>query len=638
MCPRCEWVQDWSDESRSVGLAGKEQYLRAIGQSTVRFNVTSPDGTVKSVGVYNVLCVHGLKHNLLSVARLVSRIKCVIFDETGARIIDRSDKVLCSAELRLGSFCLRTAMQDYCEVPPAAGFTAVVSSRKDDLSRLWHRRLGHMDAAYHDQVKSRVDGLGTGPDIGHVCPECLVGRQAAKPYGRTQGSSSTAPLELLHVDLIGALPVESLGGSRFVLTIVDDFSRKVFVFFLRSKADASQRLIDFVRYHEKQMPYTVKRVRTDRAGYLASTYGCRFSGEQQRGRESEPYAYGYRTYFIGRFTLARSVLGEAVSGAAYLSGLRPARRARCRTVQQVWNGRRPDVSHLRVFGCLCYVKYGKALRGKLDARGEPAIFVGYAPDKQSCRVFNPRARHVTIECNVVFHEGQRGASLLDSGAAPSPPANAPPPDIYFYLPLGGATSTAQAPPLPPPLPPAPDPPAAAVDPRVADQGQRDLQAALVIVPDKYIKTVLGCFGLTDYNAARTSLSTSVDLANFGESSPCDRTLYQQMLGCLQYIVQGSRPDLAFPVSCLSQYAKDPRQIHLTAIKWVMQFIKSTASLCLALGHKEDVLHVFTDASWDSTKDAKGFGGPRHLIQIAAAPPASILFCIAKTNFLSLFLT
>uniref|UniRef100_T1J1I6 Retroviral polymerase SH3-like domain-containing protein n=1 Tax=Strigamia maritima TaxID=126957 RepID=T1J1I6_STRMM len=339
------------------------------------------------------------------------------------------------------------------------------------------------------------------------------------------------------------------------------------------------------------------------SGYLASAYGCWFSGEQWSCRESEPYAYGYRAYFIGRFTLAGSFLGEA---------------------------------------------YGKALRGKLDARGKPAIFVGYAPDKRSYRIFNPRARRVTIERNVVFDEGQRGASLLDSGAAP---AHASPPDVYFYLPLGGATLTPRAPPPPPPLPPAPDPPAAAVDPRVADQGQRDLQAAPVIVPDvepvaglpmparqtradheaahrrqlatgsrvashgcatKYIKTVLGRFGLTDCNAARTPLSTSVDLANFGESSPCDRTLYQQMLGCLQYIIQGSRPDLAFRVSCLSQYAKDPRQIHLTAIKRVMRFIKSTASLCLALGHKGDVLHVFTDASWASTKDAKDFGGNQNV--------------------------
>ncbi|UYV63853.1 hypothetical protein LAZ67_2005831 [Cordylochernes scorpioides] len=79
----------------------------------------------------------------------------------------------------------------------------------------------------------------------------------------------------------------------------------------------------------------------------------------------------------------------------------------------------------------------------------------------------------------------------------------------------------------------------------------------------YIDTILHRFGLEECNSVQTPGDQNQNLDEYLDSKPVDKTVYQEMIGSLMYLSTGTRPDISFNVSNLSQYSNDPREIHLT---------------------------------------------------------------------------
>jgi len=94
---------------------------------------------------------------------------------------------------------------------------------------LWHRRLGHVG---NGRMKAaiRADSVRGLPKLSmvedYICEPCVMAKMVRKKFKRT-GSKFRAkcPLELLHIDLIGPVNLPSKGGARYVMVIVDDYSR-----------------------------------------------------------------------------------------------------------------------------------------------------------------------------------------------------------------------------------------------------------------------------------------------------------------------------------------------------------------------------------------------------------------------------
>ena len=66
-----------------------------------------------------------------------------------------------------------------------------------------------------------------------ICGECMKGKQTKSSHKKVKDKTTTKPLNLLHMDLMGPMRIESRGGKKYVLVVVDDFSRYSFVSFLR---------------------------------------------------------------------------------------------------------------------------------------------------------------------------------------------------------------------------------------------------------------------------------------------------------------------------------------------------------------------------------------------------------------------
>ncbi|KAJ9544864.1 hypothetical protein OSB04_024571 [Centaurea solstitialis] len=92
---------------------------------------------------------------------------------------------------------------------------------------------------------------------------CEKGKQTRTSFKSKKISSISFPLHLLHIDLFGPVNVQSIGGKKYTLVIVDEYSRYTWVFFLRSKSDAPEEIILFVRKMEKLNNLSVCSIRSD---------------------------------------------------------------------------------------------------------------------------------------------------------------------------------------------------------------------------------------------------------------------------------------------------------------------------------------------------------------------------------------
>ncbi|XP_021728373.1 uncharacterized protein LOC110695452 [Chenopodium quinoa] len=125
----------------------------------------------------------------------------------------------------------------------------------EDDPLLWHKRFGHASFTLLDKLRSKelVEGL---PCIkflyDKVCDACVRGKQTRVSFKSKKMVSTKRPLELIHMDLCGPMRIQSRSGKRYVMVIVDDFSRFTLVFFLVSKDEIFDVFVAFVKKEQRR--------------------------------------------------------------------------------------------------------------------------------------------------------------------------------------------------------------------------------------------------------------------------------------------------------------------------------------------------------------------------------------------------
>ena len=102
--------------------------------------------------------------------------------------------------------------------------------------------------------------------------------------------------------------------------------------------------------------------------------------------------------------MPRCFWADVVFTAVYLINRSPTTSVHIITPEEAWSGRKPDLSHLRIFGCVCYVHIPSELRSKLDAKSEKCVFVGYSLEQKGYRCYNPITKELRVSRDVVFDE------------------------------------------------------------------------------------------------------------------------------------------------------------------------------------------------------------------------------------------
>ncbi|GJT63255.1 putative ribonuclease H-like domain-containing protein [Tanacetum coccineum] len=231
--------------------------------------------------------------------------------------------------------------------------------------------------------------------------------------------NSKQRLHLLHMDLCGPMRIASINGKRYVLVIVDDYSRYTWVHFLRSKDEAPEVIKTFLKRITVLLQSPVIIIRTDNGTEFKnqilkeyfdsvgiSHQASSVRTPQQNGvveRRNRTLVEAARTMLI--FSRAPLFLwAEAIATACYTQNRSIIHRRFNKTPYELINGRKPDISFLHVFGALCYPKNDREDIGKLGAKGDIGFFIGYSADSCAYRVYNQRTKKIMETMNVSFDE------------------------------------------------------------------------------------------------------------------------------------------------------------------------------------------------------------------------------------------
>ncbi|GJZ00574.1 integrase, catalytic region, zinc finger, CCHC-type containing protein [Tanacetum coccineum] len=132
----------------------------------------------------------------------------------------------------------------------------LMSRATSTKSWLWHRRLSYLNFGTINQLMSKdlVDGLLKYKyNKDHLCSACEQGKSKKASLPPKLAPSTESKLELLHMDLCGPMMVASINGKKYILVIVDNYSRYTWVYFLRTKDEAPYMIIDFINQVQRNI-------------------------------------------------------------------------------------------------------------------------------------------------------------------------------------------------------------------------------------------------------------------------------------------------------------------------------------------------------------------------------------------------
>ena len=110
-----------------------------------------------------------------------------------------------------------------------------------------------------------------GSSASDVCSICLMGKHHRKSFAQKSSWQATERLQLIHVDLCGPITPDFNGGKKYLFTLIDDYNRKLWTYFLVAKSEAFEVFQKFKVFIEKESGTEIACLRTDRGGEFLST-------------------------------------------------------------------------------------------------------------------------------------------------------------------------------------------------------------------------------------------------------------------------------------------------------------------------------------------------------------------------------
>ncbi|GJT89489.1 integrase, catalytic region, zinc finger, CCHC-type containing protein [Tanacetum coccineum] len=266
----------------------------------------------------------------------------------------------------------------------------------------------------------------------HLCSACAMGKSKKKPHKPKSKDTNQEKLYLLHMDLCGPMRVASINRKKYILVIVDDYSRFTWVKFLRSKYEAPDFIIKFLKMIQVRLKVSVQRIRTDNGIEFVNQTLLEYYEKIDISYETSVARSPQQNGVVKRrnrtlFEVARTMLIYAKASLFLWA-------------EVLLHDKPPDLSFFHVFGALCYPINDSDNLGKLQPKADIGIFIGYAPTKKAFRIYNRRTRRIIETIHVDFDELTAMASehsssgpalhemtpaIISSGLVPNPPPSTP---------------------------------------------------------------------------------------------------------------------------------------------------------------------------------------------------------------------
>ncbi|GJU54083.1 retrovirus-related pol polyprotein from transposon TNT 1-94 [Tanacetum coccineum] len=378
------------DRSQLTNFVSKFLGTVKFGNDQIAKIMGYRDYQIRNVTILRVHYVEGLGHNLFSMGQFCDSNLEVAFRQHTCYIrnLEGVDLLTGSRGDNLYTLSLGNMM--------ASSPICLLSKAFKTKSWLWHRRLSHLNsgAINHLARHGLVQGL---PKLkfekDHLCFACALGKSTKKPHKPKSEDTNQEKLYLLHMDLCGPIRVTSVNGKKYILVIVDDYSRFTWVKCLRSKDEAPAFIINFLKMIQKVgISHETSVARSPQQNGVVERRNCTL------------------------IEAARTILIYAKA---------------------------PLFLWAKAVATACYTQNRSMIRrhhGKLQPKADIGIFIGYAPMKKAFWIYNRRTRRIIETIHVDFDEltamasehNSSGPALhemtpatISSGLVPNPTSSTP---------------------------------------------------------------------------------------------------------------------------------------------------------------------------------------------------------------------
>lgn len=257
------WFSHLEEDLNHTVKLGNDIRMTFAAKGSVRVQV---NGLTQMIS--DVYYIPELKNNLLSVGQLQEKGLPILIQNGTCRVYHPSNGVIMQANMsenrmfyllasRLSenSMCLQTE-----EV-------------SDEEVHLWHCRFGHLnyDGLKMLSQKDMVVGLPSLKSTKEVCDVFLTGKQHRESMPKKSSWRSSKQLQLVHSDICSPITSASHGDKRYILSFIDDFTRKIWVYFLHEKSEAFAVFKTYKAGVEKEIGELIMCLRTDRGGEFNSS-------------------------------------------------------------------------------------------------------------------------------------------------------------------------------------------------------------------------------------------------------------------------------------------------------------------------------------------------------------------------------
>ncbi|GJV35118.1 putative ribonuclease H-like domain-containing protein, partial [Tanacetum coccineum] len=413
------YLTDFEEINRGyVAFGGNSKVGKITGRGTIK------TGNLDFEDVY---FVRELKFNLFSVSQMCDKKNSVLFNDTECIVLSLHFKLADESHVLL-KFPRKNNMYsiDLKNIVPKGGLTYLFAKATSDESKLWHRRLGHINfKTMNKLVKGNlVRGLLSKLfETDQTCVACQKGKQHRASCKSKTVSSISQPLHMLHMDLFGLTFVKSLMKKMYYLVVIYDYSRFSWVFFLATKDETSGILKSFITRVENLINQRVKVIRCDNRTEFKNKEMNQFC--ERKGIKSEfsvartPQQNGVAERKNRTLTkAARTMLADsklpttfwagAVITACYVQNRVLVTKPHNKTPYELFLCRKPALGFMRPFGCPVTILNTIDHLGKFDGKADEGLFVGYLINSKAFRVFNGRTRIVEENLHVQFRNQSNG--------------------------------------------------------------------------------------------------------------------------------------------------------------------------------------------------------------------------------------
>lgn len=280
---------------------------------------------------------------------------------------------------------------------------------------MWHRRLGHPS----NQVLHSLELLHNNKDTDSLtsCSVCPLAKQTRLSFPISASKTSKC-FELVHMDLWGPYKVPTFDKKYYFLTIVDDCNRYTWVHLLQLKSETIVAIKNFFVLIKNQFGHIIKTIRSDN-GTEFFNYQCKElfislgiihqsscpHTPQQNGVVERKHRHILNVARAIRFqsSMPLKFWGICVQAAVYLINRLPSSVLHNKSPYEILFSKPPNISHLRVIGCLGYASVIPR-NDKFLERAKPVIMMGYSETQKGYLLLDLQTKKFQINRDVVFQE------------------------------------------------------------------------------------------------------------------------------------------------------------------------------------------------------------------------------------------